>query len=252
MGTQNEVDAPPPVGDEDASHHSRSAADVAYVFALGERIREVRGKRSRADLANKLHIHVNTLGKFERGESMPDALLVNRICTITGHSVEWLVTGRENAVGEPERSLVAVERGRYLYVPLFDVQASAGPGAFVDLERVVTMRPFDVNYIRGDLRIAHNEVALLGITGSSSEPALRSGDTVMVDRRDREVQAEGLHLLRIDDVLLVKMVQRLPGRALRVSSTNDAYQPFDIRMDGEDETNVNILGRVRWGGVTFR
>lgn len=251
MGTQNQVDAATLEGEDDSSHHGRSAVDRAYATALGVRIRTLRGKRPRQDLADDLRVHVNTLGKFERGDSLPDAMLIDRLCALTGASIEWVVTGRETSAFEPARNVKAVERGSYVFVPLFDVQASAGPGAFVDVERVVAMRPFDTGYIRNDLRILHNDIALLGITGSSSEPVLRSGDTVMVDRRDRDVQAEGLHLLRVDEVLLVKLVQRLPGRALRVSSTNDAFRSFDIKLDEEHQANVDILGRVRWGGVTF-
>jgi len=238
------------VGDADGPEY-RDAQERAYSLALGERIRALRGKMSRSDLAHHLGIHVNTVGKFERGDSMPDAWLVHRMCELNGASVEWLITGHDRAGAEPGRSITAVEQGSYIYVPLFDIQASAGNGAFNDLERVIAMRPFDIRYIRNDLHILHNEIALIGIAGSSSEPVLRSGDTVMVDRRDREVQAEGLHLLRIDDALLVKMVQRLPGRALRISSSNDKYQPFDIKINEDGQNDIDILGRVRWGGVTF-
>lgn len=230
----------------------RDREQLVYAVALGERIRILRGKRSRQELADLIGVHVNTVGKFERGASMPDAFLLNRLCAVSGRSIEWLVSGTEASGMDVPMSLTAVEHGEYLFVPHFDVQASAGPGALVDVEKVIAMRPFELHYVREDLRIAHNELALLGVNGSSSEPILHSGDTVMVDRRDREVQAEGLHLLRMDDVLLVKLVQRLPGRALRISSRNEDFQPFDIKMDDAHDASVDILGRVRWGGVTFR
>lgn len=252
MGTHETVEAAPGVGAEGVPPHSHEEETVGFAVELGHRIRTMRGKRSRQDLADAVGVHVNTLGKFERGESMPDALLIRRLCSVTGRAIEWLITGEDDGGMDPPKSVIAVERGKYLFVPLFDVQASAGPGAFVDVERVVAMRPFDINYIRGELRIPHNHVALLGVNGSSSEPVLRSGDTVMVDRKDQEVYAEGLHLLRFNDALLVKNVQRLPGQTLRVSSPNNVFQAFDIPIHAEAESDVVILGRVRWGGVTFR
>jgi transcriptional regulator with XRE-family HTH domain len=250
MDTHKRGEEPSPVSDAEALAYRDVVAD-AYAAALGERIRALRGKMTRAELAGHLGVHVNTVGKFERGDSMPDAFLVHRMCALKGASIEWLITGHDQVGGEPARSVTAVEHGSYIYVPLFDVQASAGNGAFVNVERVIAMRPFDTSYIRNDLHILHNEIALVGIVGSSSEPVLRSGDTVMVDLRDREVQAEGLHLMRIDDALLVKLVQRLPGRAFRISSSNEKYQSFDIRLEEEGQRDIDILGRVRWGGVTF-
>jgi transcriptional regulator with XRE-family HTH domain len=251
MDTQKRDGDSSRVSDVDAAAGYRDPVSHSYAVSLGERIRTLRGKMTRAELAGHLGVHVNTVGKFERGDSMPDAFLVHRMCALKGACIEWLITGHDRAGAEPPRSVQAVEHGSYIYVPLFDVQASAGNGAFVNVERVIAMRPFDAGYIRNDLHIAHKEIALVGIVGSSSEPVLRSGDTVLVDLRDREVQAEGLHLLRIDDALLVKLVQRLPGRAFRISSSNEKYQAFDIRLDEEGQTDINILGRVRWGGVTF-
>ncbi|MDB5965439.1 MAG: putative phage repressor [Polaromonas sp.] len=224
---------------------------LAYAIALGRRIKQLRGETARTEFASKLGVHANTIGKFERGGSMPDAYLCQRMCELKGQSIEWLITGHHQEESEPERSVTAVEHGKYVFVPLFDIQASAGHGAFNDVEKVVAMHPFHTDYIRSELHIAHNDIALLGIAGSSSEPVLRSGDTVMVDRRDRDVRAEGLHLLLMDDALLVKQVQRLPGRVLRVSSSNDRYPPFEMKLDEESQANVDIVGRVRWGGVTF-
>lgn len=245
-------------GDHD---HEPTAAEpheeeaLAYAQAFSARVRELRGKKSRQQLAQELGIHPNTLGKFERGESMPDAYLIHRMCRVAQRSPQWLIEGdgpdAPAGFAIPAKSVTAVESAGFVWVPLFDIQVSAGNGAFTHLERVVAMRPFDRNFIRGELGIPHNDLAMCQIIGDSAWPRLSSKDSVLLDRRDNDVSTEGMHIVRLDGALLAKRLQRLPGRTLRVSSQNEEYSPFDIGPD-EPERDFAVLGRIRWGGVSFQ
>ena len=94
-------------------------------------------------------------------------------------------------------------------------------------------------------------MVLTKVIGRSMEPDLRSRDTTLIDLKDREVLTEGIHILRLDGALLVKKVQRLPGRVLRVSSSNASFEPFEIRGNDDADRDFAVLGRVRWAGVTF-
>lgn len=218
---------------------------------LGQRLREARGPTARADLALALGVHENTIGKFERGDSVPDAVQLLQLARITGQSVDWLIGGAVVAV--PSAVPVgtqAVQVGDLIHVPRFDVQASAGHGALGATERVVGMRAFDADYIRRELGICHNDLALVTVVGDSMSPDMRSGDMVLIDRRDTSVSTEGPHLVRIDGALLLKLLQRRPGGMVRVASRNEVYAPYDISLSaGED---FQVLGRVRWVGVTYR
>lgn len=220
----------------------------AYAVSLGERIRSCRSGMTREEFASQLELHVNTVGKFERGLTVPDAFTLLRMAAVGGCSAEWLLTGDVKASGV-EFSVQAVERGDYVFVPHFDVAMSAGNGAFCEVEHVLAMRPFDVRFIRNELGILHNELALVSIVGNSMEPYLRSKDVALLDLRARDVSTEGIHGIRLDGALMIKQLQRLPGK-LRVSSANTEYAPFDV--DGaEEHRDFSVLGRVRWGGVTF-
>jgi len=223
----------------------------AYAASLGERIRSCRAGFTREEFARRLDLHVNTIGKFERGITIPDAFALLRMAEIGKCPAEWLLTGQVKS-DKIERSVQAVEVGEYIYVPHFDVALSAGNGVFCDVERVVAMRPFDAKFIRQDLGIAHNELALVSVIGNSMEPLLRSRDTTMLDLRAKDVLTEGIHAIRLDGALMLKQLQRLPGKVLRVSSSNPEYSPFEIEgSDAESHRDFSVLGRVRWGGVTF-
>jgi phage repressor protein C with HTH and peptisase S24 domain len=113
------------------------------------------------------------------------------------------------------------------------------------------MRPFDARFIRYDLGISHNDIAMSMVVGVSMEPWLHSKDAVLTDLQDRDALTEGIHVVRLDGALLVKKLQRLPGKILRVSSYNQAYEPFDIQGHEDPDRDFAVLGRVRWAGVTF-
>lgn len=221
----------------------------AYAASLGDRIRECRSGISRDEFARQLDLHVNTIGKFERGLTVPDAFTLLRMAEIGKCTPEWLLTGQMRTLQVPIDTK-AIEQGDYVFVPHFDVALSAGNGLFADVERVIAMRPFDVKYIRQELDIHHNDLSLVSVEGKSMQPYLKSKDTVMLDRRATDVRAEGIHGIRIDGALLIKMIQRFPNKMFHVSSANSDFASFEIDVT-EEGRDFEILGRVRWGGVTF-
>lgn len=209
---------------------------------------------SRVTVAQWLCVHENTIGKIERGESMPDAMQLLQLAAGFGRTLGWLLGADEAPCSFPgvAPSTEAVETGDWVFVPLFSVYASAGHGAVGASEDVEVMRPFTRSYIRDRLGIRHNKLCLVRVAGDSMEPQIHSGDVVMVDRQDAAATVDGPHLVRIDGALMVKAVQRKPGGRVRVSSQNPAYEPFEVALGAADGADFEVLGRVRWAGVTFR
>jgi phage repressor protein C with HTH and peptisase S24 domain len=259
MDTQSGKATPSVVGEPSAQYLVEDQAEhkaTPYSRELGERIRVCRGEMSRKDFAARLGVHLNTVGKLERGETQPDAELCTAIAEIGQRSVQWLVTG---VTGSPDaggisHSVQAVAAGEFIYVPHFDINASAGHGnVFTSRESVISMRPFDQAFIRGELGINHTEIALIFVVGPSMEPLLHSRDTVLVDlRAGYGAFNDGIYVIRLDQALLVKQVQKLPGRVFRIRSLNADYATFDIKGDEEADRDFAIIGRVRWAGVTIK
>lgn len=246
-------------------HHAAAAADKAavkevrtsardeYMRQFGQRFKLARGAMAIDDVANLIGVHRNTIWNIERGESLPDAFELEVIAKAYKTTPGKLLEGERSKAPSAtviEKNVHAVEQDGFIYVPLFDIRVSAGNGAFNDVEAVVAMRPFDASFIRYELGISHNEIAMSGVVGSSMEPWLHSKDTVLTDLRDREAVTEGVHIVRLDGALLVKKLQRLPGKVLRVSSYNPVYEPFDIQGHEDADRDFAVIGRVRWAGVT--
>lgn len=60
---------------------------------IGDRIRMIRGRRSRNDFAAELGIHPQTLYLYEKGKRVLDVDLVQQLCLRYNVSVEWLIFG---------------------------------------------------------------------------------------------------------------------------------------------------------------
>ena len=125
-------------------------------------------------------------------------------------------------------------------VPRLPLGASAGPGAVAGGELPVSQLRFSARWLKAN-GLDAAMLSAIEVEGDSMDPTLRDGDEILVDRTPRPLRS-GIHVLRLDDVLLVKRVERA-GDALRLISDNRAYPEIE-RAAGE----VEILGRVVWKG----
>lgn len=171
-----------------------------------------------------------------------------------GVSLDWLATGK-GAMMLSDKHQVADESSKYgqsdaySYIPLFDVDASAGYGRLTESEHIRGHLAFRKQFIKQELGSAEKDLALLTVTGDSMEPSLKSGDTIMIDQgKVAHIAQDGLYVLQMDGSLLVKRLQTLPGDRVRVSSDNPAYQPFEM---SKAELISDLVGRVVWTGRKF-
>jgi Peptidase S24-like len=129
-------------------------------------------------------------------------------------------------------------------IPKLDVGASAGPGALNDAEALAGKIGFDEKWLR-KLGVDPAHLSLIRVDGDSMAPTLNNGDDIMVDSSAATgALRDGIHVIRIDDVLMVKRLARgLTGR-LSVLSDNPAYPDWpDV-----DGASVAVIGRVVWAG----
>jgi hypothetical protein len=131
-------------------------------------------------------------------------------------------------------------------VPRLDLGASAGGGAFDGDERGETHIAFDPAWLRRIARGAPDELSIIRVDGDSMVPTLGDGDDILVDRGDGAARLrDGIYVLRIDDMLVVKRVALNPAaRKVSIRSDNPAYPGWPDC----DPAAVEIVGRVVWTG----
>ncbi len=126
-------------------------------------------------------------------------------------------------------------------VPRLAIGASAGSGALTDGEAAHGTLSFSRGFVK-EQGLDPDLVSVIRVEGDSMEPLLRDGDEILVDRRPVRL-ADGIHVIRIDDTLMVKRLALMPGAELAIISENAAY-PRLIRTLND----VQVIGRVVWKG----
>jgi transcriptional regulator with XRE-family HTH domain len=77
---------------------------------LHERLRFLRGEEAQDTFSAKIGVKQTTWGRYERGESQPDAEVIQRICAVLSIEPRWLLLGE----GEPAEKVDGQSTDAYL------------------------------------------------------------------------------------------------------------------------------------------
>ncbi|MDO9367247.1 MAG: S24 family peptidase [Sphingopyxis sp.] len=158
----------------------------------------------------------------------------------------------EAMLGGPVQRVATPARARgpgMILVPKLAIGASAGAGASIDGEAVEGEVAFDPKWLR-DLGADPRALSIIRVEGDSMAPTLDDGDDILVDGGDAAARLrDGIYVLRMDDVLMVKRIARAPGLGrVSVISDNPHYRSWDDLPMG----SVQLVGRVVWTGRRVR
>ncbi|MCE3028596.1 LexA family transcriptional regulator [Salinicola sp. DM10] len=125
-----------------------------------------------------------------------------------------------------------------LPVPMYDIEAAAGAGRIFDAERIEATFYLPAALFEAD---GVDPAQVVGVTarGDSMGDTIRDREQVLVNRAQRT--PDGVFLLRMDDELRLKRVQRVAGGAWILISDNPAYERELIKPD--DLASVEIIGQ---------
>jgi hypothetical protein len=155
--------------------------------------------------------------------------------TLGGTAAPLAVSG-----GGRIRSIPAV-----VAVPRLALGASAGSGMLDVDEQAAGIMAFDAHWLR-HLGVRPQHVSIIRVDGESMAPTLNDGDDIMVDHDDDALRLrDGVYVLRLDGVLMVKRIAMGPLRGRFSVISDNAHYPdwMDI-----DPALVAIVGRVVWTG----
>ncbi len=129
--------------------------------------------------------------------------------------------------------------GEWVELARLPVQASAGPGSLGAAESAFDTFRFSRRWLR-EQGLDPTMLSAIRVSGDSMEPLLRDGDEILVDRSPQPFR-EGIHVLRMGEVLHVKRVQAGPPGRVRLISANPAYEPVKVSLE-----EIDVIGRVVW------
>lgn len=129
--------------------------------------------------------------------------------------------------------------GEWIDVPRLAIDASAGPGALGAQEVAFDAFRFSRKWL-AEQGLEGAKLSAIRVVGDSMEPLLREGDEVLVDLRQHPFR-DGIHVVRLDDTLLVKRVAAQGGGRFSLLSQNLAYPPIAVAAE-----DFAVIGRVVW------
>ena len=197
---------------------------------------------SQSQLARELDVGRAAVSLAKRKDSVPARWILD-LSAKYGLNPLWLEQGK----GFPRPDSGADDGPGYLEVPKVRARLSAGGGSFETESQVEGYYSFRADWLR--TRGNPSNMVLMEVVGNSMEPELREGDMVLIDESRSDVLSGSIYAVGVEDTVMVKRVERLPG-TLVLRSDNVDYSP--IHLSGDELDNVRVIGKVLWSSREYR
>lgn len=213
---------------------------------LGTKLRKAResNKLIRPDAAKLLNISKSTLQAWENGEREPSISQLCHLVNVYNITLSSLLTDNKTPLPIENN-----HDNEFVYVPRYNIQVSAGHGAWSDNEQSKRSMAFCKYWLDNNIKARKEDLSVITVKGDSMEGVLNDRDLILINHADKDPR-EGIYVLRIDDHLIVKQLQRLPDSKIKVVSSNTHYDPFVIDLK-KPPVDFEIIGRVVWFGRTI-
>ena len=205
-----------------------------------------------AKIAADIDMTIAGFSRIWNEGGLPKSETLKKIKQLKGCSIDWLLTGEgspfpdSEAPKATETDTVGNPVDIDVFVPRYDIQAAAGHGQLVGDEppmfAMAFRRYWIENYVTRDIK----NLSVSSVKGDSMEGVLNDGDTILINH-GQTTPRDGLYVLRLNENLLVKRLQLIPGGIVNVISANEAYPTFEIDLKNPTD-DVAIIGRVEWFG----
>lgn len=227
-------------------------------------VRDVLGFSRRA-LGELMDVPEGKIQKIETGDQRADHVFLSNFGKVTEADINWLLD--ETSPIEDKNYLTAYMRGKfangstprhdpmpddtekgseaiqdedYVAIPRYDVSVSAGHGSQDVSETVVAHYAFSKGWL-SRRNLNPDNLAVVRVRGDSMEPKLSNGDLALIDRKQTEMHDGVTYVFRLGDDLLIKRLQIMPMRQVKLCSLNTEYDPITVELASDEFANI---GRV--------
>lgn len=181
----------------------------------------------------------SAISNYEAGTRQIDNTTIKLICNVFNVNPDWLLNGTgEMFLDNTSRQQEVSDIISIPYYP--EVSAAAGSGALVYDENTVKHLQISsaiINISTGD------NVCLINATGNSMQPVIDDRDLLLVDLSNKDFIDEGIYVVRLENTLLVKRLQKIPNGIVLISD-NPQYEKIILNSDNFNENDAAIIGKV--------
>lgn len=211
---------------------------------FGKRVKRARQLKgySQKELGNLVGLKQSTISEIESSEEQ-NTNKVAEIAEVLGVTTDYLIFGENHSTTS---SAHANDDNRiFVWVPLYEISASAGYGATIPfMEESRWSFPIPENSLKDMGAIDRKSLIAMNVRGDSMIGDLNDGDYIIVDTSITDPGA-GIYVIRLNNELLVKRINRKPGGIIDVISTNPLFDTFTIDLNSMPY-DFSIVGKVVW------
>ncbi|MEQ8252893.1 MAG: S24 family peptidase [Oceanibaculum nanhaiense] len=224
---------------------SRTEGFSERVMMLAQNVGGIMELAKRADLSHQV------VRKYVRGVSDPSRQRLVALARAGEVRLEWLATG--------EGGMRADEHGRDGEKPQGPAQGDLVPVPLIGtshLDTGCTVHPsgqppdgepaliyLDMKHMPDLPGLQASQLAIHVMRGDSMEPTIPANTPVLIDRsEDGARPADDVFVFCLEGRVLMKRLQWLPGRRLRIRSDNPTYEGYDIDLSVDQP--FLLIGRV--------
>lgn len=203
------------------SEEKPAGVESAETFPM--RLKQALGNQSIRGFARECGFSDTVLRQYLNGQSEPTRPALLAIARTANVNLEWLAAGPTTT------------------------KASATSPA----EKYTYKDPlaFKTDWLQKEFPDSFDNLLITQMPDESMEPTLHKGDLVLVDTSDRDLAtvSHGIFLLKLGDLILVKRLQYVAEKTLRVLSDHPAYEGFSVSLQDRAD-GLSLMGKVVWFG----
>ncbi len=200
--------------------------------------------RNQSQLARELEVGRAAVSLAKRKGTVPARWILD-LSARFGLNPLWLEKGK--GLPRPESVADRDDERPYHEIPKVRARLCAGGGSFETEGQVEGYYSFRSDWLR--TRGNPTNMVLMEVIGNSMEPEIKEGDMVLIDQSRSDVLSGGIYAVGVEDTVMVKRVERLPG-TLVLRSDNTDYSP--IHLAGDELDNVRVIGKILWTSREYR
>lgn len=210
------------------------------------------------EMSSALNCSASSYYRYRNGTTTPDLNTICKLLDLNPHiNMNWLIQGRGQAVSSGNSSGIMEndhdgKNTRFYHLPMYHMKTGRkdGEGRIrrMDWNRPTEYFPICLNFIENMLPADNHEgLFVITVECKSMTPVIQPGSVVIADERLNDISNDGIFVVGFDDVIRLKLVQKLPGRKLQLSSINEDFKP--IIVSEKNDQDIRILGKIIWVGT---
>lgn len=207
---------------------------------------------SPSDMADLGKCSQSTYYRYRKGESTPDLEFLNNILKNENNiNTEWLLKGIHPVIKKGRKNIKGINENpiRFLSLPYYTMspvlEGGEGQLTIEEWNNPSHTIPFCNTFISTIVESGTNNLLAVNVNCDSMSPLIKPGSIIIVNRDYIDPAGDGIFIVRFDDEIRMKLVQRLPSKRLQLSTINKNFNPIEV---GIEEKNFEIIGRIVWRG----